>query len=206
MLIAADAYFMSKAGEKLADLYDNRQIYQQTDHDGMHWSFDGYAWSRQGMVDGTNDGANNPVPMPVVASYDKARELNYAATNVAAALALKDAPKPDDPCILPADASDRPSLAPADWKRDPNDGQWHRLVKTGVSGENNRGSYAQETALPPRAANWKRRQPRLLHATSPTAPALSPRATNWSTTAAAGRQRDGRCRRRCGLHYPIRTP
>jgi hypothetical protein len=152
VLVAADAYFMSKAGEKLVDLYDNRQIYQQTDRDGTHWSFDGYAWSRQGMVDGTNDGANNPVPTPVVASYDKARELNYAATNVAAALALKDAPKPDDPCILPANDSDRPSLAPADWKRGPDDGQWHRLVKTGVSGENNRGSYAQETALTTRAA------------------------------------------------------
>ncbi|MFD1838939.1 AHH domain-containing protein [Paracidovorax cattleyae] len=152
VLVAADAYFMTKAGEKLADLYDNRQIYQQTDRDGTHWSFNGYAWSRQGMVDGTNDGASDPVPTSIVASYDKARELNYLATNAAAALALKDAPKPDDPCILPANDSDRPSLSPAPWKRDPTDGQWHRLAKIGVSGENNRGIYAEETALAPRVA------------------------------------------------------
>ncbi len=152
VLIAADAYFMSKAGEKAADLLDNRQIYQQTDRDGTHWSFDGRAWSREGMLDSTNDGANNPVPTPIVASYDKARELNYLATNAAAALALKDAPKPDDPFRLPANASDRPSLSTADWTRDGADGQWHRQVKTGVSGENNRGIYEQETALPPRAA------------------------------------------------------
>ncbi|KMM74813.1 hypothetical protein ACP93_14630, partial [Xanthomonas sp. NCPPB 1128] len=152
VLVAADAYFMSKAGEKLADLYDNRQIYQQSDRDGTHWSFNGYAWSRQGKVDGTNDGVSNPVPTSIVASYDKARELNYLATNAAAALALKDAPKPEDPCILPANDSDRPSLSPANWKRDPTDGQWHRLAKIGVSGENNRGIYSEETALPPRVA------------------------------------------------------
>ncbi|MCW0366598.1 hypothetical protein NB699_001581 [Xanthomonas sacchari] len=152
VLVAADAYFMSKAGEKLADLYDNRQIYQQTDRDGTHWSFNGYAWSRQGMVDGSNDGAGNPVPTSIVASYDKARELNYLATNAAAALALRDAPKPEDPCILPANDSDRPSLSPANWKRDATDGQWHRLAKIGVSGESNRGIYAEETALPPRVA------------------------------------------------------
>ncbi|MCW0399271.1 hypothetical protein NB700_001827 [Xanthomonas sacchari] len=152
VLIAADAYFMTKAGEKLADLYDNRQIYQQTDRDGTHWSFNGYAWSRQGMVDGSNDGAANPVPTSIVASYDKARELNYLSTNAAAALALKDAPKPEDPCVLPANGSDRPSLDAADWKRDPADGQWHRRVKTGVFGENNRGTYVDDVASPPRAA------------------------------------------------------
>ncbi|SCB05740.1 unnamed protein product [Xanthomonas translucens pv. translucens DSM 18974] len=152
VLIAADAYVMSKAGEKLADVLDNRAIYHQTDRDGMHWSFDGRAWSREGRADTTNDGVNNPTPTPIVASYDKARELNYLATNAAAALALKDAPQPDDPYSLPANDRDRPSLSPANWMRDAADGQWHRQVKTAVSGENNRGLYAQETASPPRAA------------------------------------------------------
>ncbi|MCT8287806.1 hypothetical protein NYQ43_19490, partial [Xanthomonas translucens pv. translucens] len=41
---------------------------------------------------------------------------------------------------------------PANWMRDAADGQWHRQVKTAVSGENNRGLYAQETASPARAA------------------------------------------------------
>ncbi|WP_409976299.1 hypothetical protein, partial [Xanthomonas graminis] len=152
VLIAADAYFMSKAGEKAADLLDNRQIYQQTDRDGTHWSFDGRAWSREGMADTTPDGVNNPTAMPIVASYEKARELNYLATNAAAALALKDAPEPDDPCRLPANDSDLPSLAPADWTRSAADGQWHRQAKIGVSGANDRGIYQSETASPPRAA------------------------------------------------------
>ncbi|WP_155742315.1 hypothetical protein, partial [Xanthomonas graminis] len=86
----------------------------------------------EGRTDTTNDGVNNPTPTPIVASYDKARELNYQATNAAAALALKDAPQPDDPYRLPADDRDRPSLSPANWMRDAADGQWHRQVKTGV--------------------------------------------------------------------------
>ncbi|WP_029220034.1 hypothetical protein [Xanthomonas cassavae] len=152
VLIAADAYFMSAAGEKAAALLDNRAIYHQTDRDGIAWSFDGRAWARDGMADTTSDGIDNPASMPIVASYAKSRELNYQATNATAALALKDAPAPIDPYRQPANAGDRPSLSAADWRRDPADGQWHRLVKTEISGANDRGSYEQETALPPRAA------------------------------------------------------
>ncbi|PPT72250.1 hypothetical protein XthCFBP4691_20735, partial [Xanthomonas theicola] len=90
---------------------------------------------------------------PILASDEKARELNSLATNAATALALKAAPHPDDPFRLPAKASDRPSLSRADWTRDAADGQWHRQVKTGVSGENNRGLYEQQTASPARAAD-----------------------------------------------------
>ncbi|XUP36273.1 hypothetical protein WAE31_20185 (plasmid) [Xanthomonas axonopodis pv. vasculorum] len=127
-LIAADAYFMSKAGEKAADLLDNRAIYTQTDRNGTQWSFNGTAWARQGKADTTNDGVDNPTATQVVASYEKARELNYQATNAAAALALKDAPAPQNPYRLPASATDPPSLSTADWARDPNDGQWRRTV------------------------------------------------------------------------------
>ncbi|WP_246432103.1 hypothetical protein [Xanthomonas theicola] len=152
-LIAADAYFMSQVGEQAADLLDNRAIYHQTDRDGTPWAFDGRAWSRQGMADTTSDGVNKPIPTPILASDEKARELNSLATNAATALALKAAPHPDDPFRLPAKASDRPSLSRADWTRDAADGQWHRQVKTGVSGENNRGLYEQQTASPARAAD-----------------------------------------------------
>ncbi|CAD0320103.1 hypothetical protein CFBP2533_15460 [Xanthomonas hortorum pv. pelargonii] len=152
VLIAADAYFMTKAGEKAAELLDNRAIYQQIDRDGTQWSFDGRAWAREGMADTTRDGLNNPTATPIVASYEKARELNYQATNAAAALALKDAPAPADPYRQPANPTDRPSLSTADWRRDASDGQWHRQVKTEISGANDRGNYLQETALPPRAA------------------------------------------------------
>ncbi|PPU69315.1 hypothetical protein XcuCFBP2542_19025, partial [Xanthomonas cucurbitae] len=116
VLIAADAYFMSVAGEKAAALLDNRAIYRQTDGDDTHWSFDGRAWAREGKADTTADGVDNPNATPIVASYAKARELNYQATNVAAALALKDAPDPVDPYRQSANATDRPSLSPADWK------------------------------------------------------------------------------------------
>ncbi|MCC4586458.1 hypothetical protein LL962_04935 [Xanthomonas sp. NCPPB 1067] len=152
VLIAADAYFLSTAGEKAAALLDNRAIYTQTDREGTQWSFNGTAWAREGKADTTNDGVDNPTSTPIVASYEKARELNYQATNAAAALALKDAPAPQDPYRQPANATDRPSLSSADWRRDATDGQWHRLVKAEISGANDRGSYVQETTLPHRKA------------------------------------------------------
>ncbi|WP_430544184.1 hypothetical protein [Xanthomonas hortorum] len=152
VLIAADAYFLSAAGEKAAALLDNRAIYTQTDLEGTQWSFDGRAWAREGKADTTNDGVDNPTATPIVASYQKARELNYQATNAAAALALRDAPAPQEPYRQPANATDRPSLSSAAWRRDAADGQWHRLVKAEISGANDRGSYVQETALPPRKA------------------------------------------------------
>ncbi|MGD6634783.1 hypothetical protein VWT83_21670, partial [Xanthomonas citri pv. citri] len=152
VLIAADAYFLSTAGEKAAALLDNRAIYTQTDREGTQWSFNGTAWAREGKADTTNDGVDNPTSTPIVASYEKARELNYQATNAAAALALKDAPAPQDPYRQPANATDRPSLSSADWRRDAADGQWHRLVKAEIAGANDRGSYVQETALPHRKA------------------------------------------------------
>ncbi|MDV2453765.1 hypothetical protein RL832_23005, partial [Xanthomonas hortorum NBC5720] len=85
VLIAADAYFLSTAGEKAAALLDNRAIYTQTDREGTQWSFNGTAWAREGKADTTNDGVDNPTSTPIVASYEKARELNYQATNAAAA-------------------------------------------------------------------------------------------------------------------------
>ncbi|MCM5614627.1 DUF2235 domain-containing protein, partial [Xanthomonas hortorum pv. pelargonii] len=151
-LIAADAYFMSKAGEKAADLLDNRAIYQQTDRQGVQWAFNGTAWSRDGMADATNDGSENPNSTRITASYEKARELNYQATNAAAELALRDAPSPQNPYRLPASDTDTPSLSAADWMRDASDGQWHRQIKTGIAGANDRGVYVQETAAPARAA------------------------------------------------------
>ncbi|MCD0256695.1 hypothetical protein JWH11_00560, partial [Xanthomonas melonis] len=56
VLIAADAYFLSTAGEKAAELLDNRAIYTQTDREGTQWSFNGTAWARDGRADTSNDG------------------------------------------------------------------------------------------------------------------------------------------------------
>ncbi|QJD68801.1 hypothetical protein HG421_14570 [Xanthomonas campestris pv. badrii] len=151
-LIAADAYFMSKAGEKAAELLDNRAIYTQTDREGTQWSFNGTAWAREGKADTTNDGVDNPTATPIVASYEKARQLNYQATNAAAALALKDAPAPQNPYRLPASDTDPPSLSPADWARDPNDGQWRRTVQSGVVADADSAVYRTDIAPPERAA------------------------------------------------------
>ncbi|WDM74666.1 DUF2235 domain-containing protein [Xanthomonas cucurbitae] len=151
-LIAADAYFMSKAGEKVADLLDNRAIYTQTDRQGTQWSFNGTAWAREGKADTTDDGVDNPTSTQIVASYAKARELNYQATNAAAVLALKDAPAPQDPYRLPANATDPPSLSTADWARDPTDGQWRRTLQSGVVADADSAVYRTDIAAPARAA------------------------------------------------------
>ena len=151
VLIAADAYLLAKAGEKAAQWMDNRKIYRQEDTEHVHWSFEGRAWMRQGVVDTMQDGVSNPTPVLIAAGYEKARELNCQATNAAVELALKNAPAAQNPYRLPANATDRPSLDAAAWTRDASDGQWHRLVKTGISGANERGSYVPETASPARA-------------------------------------------------------
>ncbi len=151
-LIAADAAFWAKAGEKAVDLWEDKKIYQQKDASGVEWEFTGRAWTRSAMADTTADGVDNPVATSIAASYDVARALNCKATNASVDLALKALPPAQNPYRLPANDSDRGSISPADWTRDPADGQWHRTVKVGVSGEGNRGSYVPETASPERAA------------------------------------------------------
>ena len=152
VLIAADAAFWAKVGDKAVDLWEDKKIYQQKDASGVEWEFTGRAWTRSGMADTTADGVDNPVSTTIAAGYDVARALNCKATNASVDLALKALPPAQNPYRLPANDSDRGSISPADWTRDPADGQWHRTVKVGVSGEGNRGSYMPETASPERAA------------------------------------------------------
>ncbi len=152
VLIAADAAFWAKAGEKAVDLWEDKKIYQQKDAGDVEWEFTGRAWTRSAMADTTADGVDNPVATSIAASYDLARALNCKATNASVDLALKALPPAQNPYRLPANDSDRGSISPADWTRDPADGQWHRTVKVGVTGEGNRGSYVPETASPERAA------------------------------------------------------
>ena len=151
-LIAADAVFWAKAGDKAVDLWEDKKIYQQKDAGGVEWEFTGRAWTRAGMADATDDGVDNPVATSLAASYDVARALNCKATNASVDLALKALPPAQNPYRLPANSTDTGSISPADWTRDPADGQWHRSVKVGVSGEGNRGIYVPETASAERAA------------------------------------------------------
>lgn len=150
-LVAADALLMSKAFEKGADLLDNRRIYQQTDTAGVQWRFAGRNWERQAVMDRTADGVDNPARSSVGATYEKARELGAYASAAAVALALGNAPIPQDPFRLAARPADRRGLDNADWQRDPLTERWSRQVKVGVSGANDRGIYLSEVASPERS-------------------------------------------------------
>lgn len=150
-VVMADAMLMSKAFDKAVDLKENRDITHQTDHRGVAWTFDGNNWVRDGLIDKTADGRDNPVEGPLGAGYEKARELGARASVTAVELALGKAPRPQDPFDVPASADDRWGLDNQNWRRDPETEQWRRQVKTGVTGANDRGVYEQQTASPERA-------------------------------------------------------
>ena len=155
VFIATGALAGSSVGDHVAKLIDNHAIYHQSDAAGVPWAFNGRAWERQGLVDATFDAADNPARTAVVASYEKARELNYRATNTATALALGEAEPPVNPFRLPADEQDRGSLKPAPWTFDADGGQWHRRVVVGAD-RNDLDIIEVETASPERAASLSR--------------------------------------------------
>lgn len=150
-LIAADAYLFSAAFEKAATLRENHSIYNQQDKAGTNWKHNGHAWVREASLDRTQDGVANPIKQDVSATYEKTRELNALASARAVTLELGKVPAPQDPFNVPARPSDQRGLDNANWLRDAQTEQWVRQVKTGVSGANDRGSYAQEVASPERA-------------------------------------------------------
>jgi len=150
-VVAADALLLSKAFDKGADLLDNRAIYHQTDKAGVDWQFNGRNWEREGSIDRTQDGRDNPVEHRIAASYEKSQELGALASAKAAELALGKAPMPQDPFRIPAQPSDQRGLDNADWHRNPETQAWERQVKIGVSGVNDRGAYETQTATPERA-------------------------------------------------------
>ncbi len=150
-LVAADAYLFSKAFEKAATLRDSHAIYQQKDKAGTEWEYNGYSWVREVALDRTQDGIDNPIKQDVSANYEKARELNALASARAVELELGRVPAPQDPFNIPARADDQYGLDNPNWRRDAQSEQWVRQVKTGVTGVNDRGTYAQQIASPERA-------------------------------------------------------
>lgn len=150
-LVAADAYLFSKAFEKAATLRDSHAIYQQKDKAGTEWEYNGYSWVREVALDRTQDGIDNPIKQDVSANYEKARELNALASARAVELELGRVPAPQDPFNIPARADDQYGLDNPNWRRDAQSEQWVRQVKTGVTGANDRGTYAQQIASPERA-------------------------------------------------------
>jgi peptidoglycan hydrolase-like protein with peptidoglycan-binding domain len=155
-LIVADAVLVSKGFDKAVELKENREIYHQTDAQGVAWEFDGYSWSKEALIDKTPDGVDNPVAGRIDASYEKSRELGAYANVVAVEQALGKVPPPQDPFDIPARASDQLGLNNPNWKRNPDTEQWQRVVKTGVTGANDRGIYEVQTAEPDRAAELNR--------------------------------------------------
>jgi peptidoglycan hydrolase-like protein with peptidoglycan-binding domain len=155
-LLVADAVLVSKGFDKAMELKENREIYHQTDKQGVAWQFDGYGWTKEGVVDGTLDGEENPVASRIGASYGKSLELGAYANATAVKLALGKVPPPQDPFDIPARASDQWGLDNPSWKRNPDTEQWQRVVKTGVTGANDRGTYDVQTADSERAAELNR--------------------------------------------------
>jgi len=145
-LVVGDAVLMSKAFDKAVDLKENRDIFHQTDRTGVDWQFNGRDWERQGAFDRAPDGRDAPIQGSVGASYVKSQELGAMANAKAAEFALGKAPPPQDPFNLPAQPGDRTGLDNQNWHRNPTTESWERQVKTGVTGANDQGVYAPQTA------------------------------------------------------------
>ncbi|WP_363797426.1 hypothetical protein ABU614_19750 [Lysobacter firmicutimachus] len=155
-LVVADAMLMSKAFDKAVDLKENHDITHQTDRQGVAWEFNGRNWVREGLIDRSADGRDNPVEGTLGANYDKARELGSLANAKAVELALGKVPPPLDPFDIPAGPRDQTGLDNPNWRRDPATEQWQRQVKTGLAGANDRGVYEQQVATPERAMELNR--------------------------------------------------
>lgn len=82
-LVVADGYLFSAAADKAVTLWDNRQIYTQTDKQGVSWEFNGSQWLRQEKADLPNDGVDAPQKQAMFALPEKARELSYHASSEA---------------------------------------------------------------------------------------------------------------------------
>lgn len=168
VFIAYGALAGGTVGEKLAERWDKYRIFNLTDRDQVAWSFGGSQWTREELADLSGSGgssgtgntdtagaAHEPRLQRFSALPEKASELNYLASNRAAALAIGDAPQPMDPYSLPATEADRASLRPANWQQDPQTSQWSRQVAAGYM-EKGIPYYEREYASAQRATELDR--------------------------------------------------
>lgn len=153
--VAVGAIAGSQVGEKVAQWWDDRQIYNQTDREGVDWKYNGKQWLRQEPGDLRDDGVTVAEKQSFAALPDKARELTYLASNSSSALAMGKLEPPRDPYVLPANETDKHSFAQADWKRNEESGDWFRQV---VIARTDRGHplVNPEKASPERAAELDR--------------------------------------------------
>ncbi len=148
-LVMADAYLFSTAADKAATLWDNRQIYTQTDTQGVSWEFNGSQWLRQEKADLQDDGVGTPQKQGMFALPEKARELNYHASSEATEQALGKV-QSTSPYVQPSGQADVAHLYQRDWRRDATNGQWSRMVADEVD-RNDRPVWNVDPASPERA-------------------------------------------------------
>ncbi|MBB4594857.1 zeta toxin family protein [Xanthomonas cannabis] len=149
-LVVADGYLFSAAADKAATLWDNRQIYAQTDKQGVSWEFNGSQWLRQEKADLQNDGADTQQKQGMFALPEKARELNYHASGEATEQALGKV-QPSNPYVQPSSEADAAHLYARDWRHDPASGQWSRMIADEVD-RNDRPVWTVDPASPERSA------------------------------------------------------
>ncbi|WP_426802641.1 zeta toxin family protein [Xanthomonas campestris] len=149
-LVVADGYLFSAAADKAVTLWDNRQIYTQTDKQGVSWEFNGSQWLRQEKADLPNDSVDAPQKQAMFALPEKARELNYHASSEATEQALGKV-QPSNPYVQPSSEADAAHLYARDWRHDPASGQWSRMVADDVD-RNDRPVWTVDPASPERSA------------------------------------------------------
>lgn len=132
-LAASTAVSAGVIYDKAVEFKDNQGIRQQVDQAGVSWEFNGRNWTREGLIDKTADGDDNPVKGTIHADYNKARELSQLANSEAAALALGKAPPLIDPFDIPAKSSDGVGFDNPNWTRNPQTEQWERSIKVGTA-------------------------------------------------------------------------
>ncbi|MDC8746306.1 zeta toxin family protein [Xanthomonas campestris] len=149
-LVVADGYLFSAAADKAVTLWDNRQIYTQTDKQGVSWEFNGSQWLRQEKADLPNDSVDAPQKQAMFALPEKARELNYHASGEATEQALGKV-QPSNPYVQPSSEADAAHLYARDWRHDPSSGEWSRMVADEVD-RNDRPVWTVDPASPERSA------------------------------------------------------
>ncbi|MET4727948.1 peptidoglycan hydrolase-like protein with peptidoglycan-binding domain [Lysobacter enzymogenes] len=168
--VAVGALAGSHVGENAAKWWDNKQIYEQKDKQGVEWEYNGRQWLRQEQADLSDNGIRAPTKQSFSALPDKERELNYLASNAATKLALGNVEPPRDPYNLPANETDAKSLGDANWKRDGETGNWQRET---IVARMDRGHplTRTDTASPERAAELDRDAEQVIKANIASGPA-----------------------------------
>ncbi|SDY13000.1 zeta toxin family protein [Lysobacter enzymogenes] len=168
--VAVGAVAGSQIGENVATWWDNKQIYEHKDQQGVDWEFDGRQWLCQEQADLNDDGVDAPTTQSFSALPDKARELNFKASSAATELAFGRAERPRDPYDLPANDKDSQSLGDANWKRNADTGDWQRET---IVARTDRGHPLTRTdiASPERAAELEREAGQVVQANIAAGPA-----------------------------------